>query len=52
LKKLTGKFIDFRQYTFSRSGILDSVLLANEVLDEMKMMDKSCVFLKVDYEKV
>ncbi|XP_068472217.1 secreted RxLR effector protein 78-like [Phaseolus vulgaris] len=32
-------------------GILDSVLVANEVLKEAKRKRKSCVFFKVDYEK-
>ena len=32
-------------------GLLDSVLVANEVLEEMKRKKKSCVFFKVDYEK-
>ena len=31
--------------------MLDSVLVANEVLDEYKRKRKSCVFFKVDYEK-
>jgi len=30
---------------------MDGVLVANEVLDEMKRKKKSCVFFKVDYEK-
>jgi len=32
-------------------GLLDSVLVANEVLEEYKRKMKSCVFFKVDYEK-
>jgi len=31
--------------------LLDSVLVANEVLEEYKRKRKSCVFFKVDYEK-
>jgi len=43
------KVIDIRQSTFLEGrGLLDSVLVANEVLEEMK---RSFVFFKVDYEK-
>jgi len=47
-----GKIIDARQSTFLEGrGLLDSVLVANEVLEEYKRKRKSCVFFKVDYEK-
>jgi len=37
LKKVISKVIDVRQSTFlKRRGLLDSVLRANEVLEEMK----------------
>ncbi|XP_068475932.1 secreted RxLR effector protein 78-like [Phaseolus vulgaris] len=32
-------------------GLMDSVLVANEVLEEVKRKKKSCVVFKVDYEK-
>ncbi|XP_068473127.1 uncharacterized protein [Phaseolus vulgaris] len=52
LKKVIGKIIDARQSTFLEGrGLLDSVLVANEVLEEYKRKRKSCVFFKVDYEK-
>jgi len=52
LKKVIGKVIDLRQLTFLEGrGLLDSVLVANEVLEEVKSKKKSCVFFKVDYEK-
>jgi len=52
LKKVIGKVIDARQSTFLEGrGLLDSVLVANEVLEEYKRKRKSCVFFKVDYEK-
>ncbi|XP_068478909.1 uncharacterized protein [Phaseolus vulgaris] len=34
-----------------RRGLLDSVLIANETLEEVKMNKSSCLFLKADYEK-
>jgi len=52
LKKVIGNIIDVRQSMFLEGrGLLDSVLVANEVLEEYKRKRKSCVFFKVDYEK-
>ncbi|XP_068477366.1 uncharacterized protein [Phaseolus vulgaris] len=52
LKKIISNVIDMRQSTFLEGrGLLDSVLVANEVLEEYKRKRKSCVFFKVDYEK-
>jgi len=52
LKKVINKVIDVRQSTFLKGrGLLDSVLVVNEVLEEYKRKRKSCVFFKVDYEK-
>jgi len=52
LKKVINKVIDIRQSTFLKGwGLSDSVLVVNEVLEEMKRKKKSCVFFKVDYEK-
>jgi len=52
LKNVISKVIDVRQSTFLEGrGLLDSVLVANEVLEEYKRKKKSCVFFKVDYEK-
>ncbi|XP_068497985.1 uncharacterized protein [Phaseolus vulgaris] len=51
LKKVIGKVIDVRQSTFLEGrGLLDNVLVANEVLEEYKRKRKSCVVFKVDYE--
>ena len=52
LKKVMGKLIDIRQSAFLEGrGLLDSVLVAKEVLEEVKRRKKSCVYFKVDYEK-
>ena len=46
------KVIDVRQFAFLEGqGLLDGVLVDNEVLEEMKKKKRSCAFLKVDYEK-
>jgi len=47
-----SKVINVRQSTFLEGrGLLDSVLVANEILEEYKRKRKSCVIFKVDYEK-
>jgi len=52
LKRVISKVIDVRQFTFLEGWrLLVGVLVANEVLEEMKRKKKSCVFFKVDYEK-
>jgi len=52
LKKVISKFINTRQSAFLEGmSLLDSVLVANEVLEEVKRRKKSCVYFKVDYEK-
>ena len=49
---MIGKIIDVRQLAFLKGrGLLDNVLVANEVLEEYRRKRKSCVFFKVDYEK-
>ena len=32
-------------------GLMDNVLVANEVLEDVKRRRRSCIFFKVDYEK-
>jgi len=52
LKKVLHKIIDVRQSAFlERRGLMDSVLVANEMLEEMKKKKRRCIFFKVDYEK-
>jgi len=51
-EKVISKVINIRQSTFLEGrGLLDNILVANEVLEEMKRKNKSCMFFKVDYEK-
>ena len=52
LKNVISKVIDVRQSAFLEGMILlDSVLVANEALVEIKRKKRSCIFLKVDCEK-
>ena len=52
LKKVISKVIDVWQSAFLEGrGLLDSVLVANEVLDEVKRKKKKGIFFKVDFEK-
>ena len=46
------KVIDHTQSAFFEGrGLLDSVLVASETIDEVRRKKKSCVIVKVDYEK-
>ena len=52
LKKVLSSVIDFNQSAFlGGRGLLDSVLVANEMVDYLKKAKKSGVFVKVDFEK-
>jgi len=49
LKKVLHKVIDGRQSAFLEGrGLMDGVLVANEVLEEVKRRKSGCVFFKVD----
>ena len=50
---MLNKVIDPRQSVFIEGrSFLDNVLVAIVVLEEVKRKKASCVFFKVDYEKV
>jgi len=52
IKKVIGKVVDGTQSAFlSNRGLLDSVLVVNEVIDELKRRKKSGVVVKLDFEK-
>ena len=49
---MISKVINVRQYAFIEGmRLLDNILVANEVLEQMKRKKKSCMFFKVYYEK-
>ncbi|XP_057432142.1 uncharacterized protein LOC130724891 [Lotus japonicus] len=52
LKLVLGKVIDVRQFAFlGGRNMLDSVVVANEVVHEAKVRKKPTIIFKVDYEK-
>jgi len=52
LKKVLHKVIDSRQSGFLEGrGLMDSVLVVNENLDEVKRRKTSCIVFKVHYKK-
>ena len=52
LKKVMPSIIDERQSAFIEGRhLLHGVLVANEVVEEAKRKQKSCIVFKVDYEK-
>jgi len=52
MKEVLALVIDEHQYVFLRNkGLLDSVLIANEVVEEVRRNRRSALCFKVDYEK-
>jgi len=52
IKKVIEKVIYGSQSAFlSRRGLLDNVLVVNEVLDDLKRRKKSGVIVKLDFER-
>ena len=52
LKKVMPFIIDERQSAFLEGRhLLHSMVIANEVVDEARKGQKSCIVFKVDYEK-
>ena len=52
MKKVMPFIIDETQSAFIEGRhLLHSVLIANEVIEEAKRSNKSCLVFKVDYEK-
>ena len=52
MKKVMPSIINEAQYAFIEGRhLLHSALIANEVIDEAKRSNKSCLVFKVDYEK-
>ena len=52
MKIVLPKVIDYCQSAFIKGrGILDSILEANEVVEEIRRKKKKAMIVKVDYEK-
>ncbi|XP_020205347.1 uncharacterized protein LOC109790574 [Cajanus cajan] len=51
LKVVLSSLVDERQMAFMEGrGLLQSSVILNETLDEVKRMRKPCIFFKVDFE--
>jgi len=52
-KSVLPKIIDCSQFVFIKGrGLLESILVANEVVEECRFKKKRLTIVKVDYEKV
>jgi len=52
MKRVMSKVIDVsHSASLEDRGLLDGVLVTNEVLKELNRKKKSCIFFKVDFEK-
>lgn len=51
-KKVLYKFIDIKQSTLLENiGLLDIMVVANQVLDEVQRKKDECIIVKVEFEK-
>ena len=52
IKKFVDKVIDVSQSAFlSNRGLLDNILVVNEVVDELERRKRSGVIVNLDFEK-
>lgn len=52
LNKMFPNVIDITQYAFLKGrGMIGSILVANEVVDELKIAKKSGVIVEINFEK-
>jgi len=52
LKGVLSKVIDHKQYAFLENrGLLESVIVTNEVLDHVKRNSRKCIIFKANFEK-
>jgi len=52
LQKIMHTIIDQKQQTFIQGrGILDSIIVANEAIEEVRKKKKKCIIVKADFEK-
>jgi len=50
LKGVLNHILDYKQ-SLKNQGLFESVIIANEVLDDIRHNNKSCIVFKADFEK-